>query len=161
MTALGLLLVISGCGGASSEGTGSTCSVAGTDAGTVAATVDGQPWSSTVTWTAAGSSVQLNAPTAGDWWFSMVLQSTVDGVSALEAATDGLPASFDLGGSGGWVTLYPAEGASSYTSRDGAGSLTLVDAEGALGACFAFEAVGDEGSVAVDDGRLVATASDG
>lgn len=124
--------------------------------GTVA-TVDGVPWSTTATWMAAGSSIQVNLAPADGWRMTAVLQRTADGTAAAEAT---LPASFDLAGddAGGWVLVYPDEG-DSYTSQDGAsGTLDLVDLDGERGGCFAFEAVRDDETLTVDAGSFEATA---
>jgi len=122
------------------------------------ATVDGVPWSTTATWMVAGSSVQVNLAPADGWRMTAVLQRTADGTAAAEVA---LPASFDLSGedAGGWVLVYPDEG-DSYTSQDGvAGTLELVDLDGERGGCFAFEAVGADGTISVDAGSFEASAA--
>lgn len=82
----------------------------------------------------------------GDGWqafakasWAIVLPTANDGSPAADAA---LPAAFTLVGDtpGGWVTPYPADGASS-TSKDGAsGSRTPLNLDGERGGCFAFQA---------------------
>ncbi len=151
------LYALAGCAPETAAGTPSCTPTAAE--GEVAASIDGSSWASTATWFEAGSSLQVNAESVDGWWFSMVLQTTEDGTAAVDATAAGeWPMAFDIGGGGGWVTLYPDEGAS-YTSRDGSGALTLVSDEAGLAGCFSFEALGDEGTVTVSDGSFVATAS--
>ncbi len=153
-----LVLLIVGCE-STSPATEAGCELGDTESGAVVAVIDGVDWTSTTEFLEAGSSLQVNAPATGGWWFSMVLQTAADGGTAVDAVNgDAWPIAFDVGGTGGWVTLYPEMG-DSYTSRDGAGDVTLVDAGDGLAGCFAFDAVGSGGTVSVTDGRFVAVPS--
>jgi hypothetical protein len=128
--------------------------------GTAVATVDGEAWEGGgATWVWAGDSLQVNTVGAGSWWMSLVAQTTADGDTVKAAVDSGaLPATIDLGGDGGWATLYPADGAS-YSSRNGSGELVIIEADDAsVQACFTFEAAGDGDPVVVEDGSLDASA---
>ena len=152
-----LLALLLAC---SSDGSkAANCSVDAA-AGTAAAVVGGEEWEGGgATWVWAGESLQVNTVGAGSWWLSLVAQATTDGETVKAAVDAGaLPATVDLGGDGGWATLYPADGAS-YSSRNGSGELVIVEADDtSVHACFTFEATGDGAPVVVEEGSLDATA---
>ena len=153
-----LALLIVGCD-ANPSPAAAGCDLGDTESGRVIAVIDGEDWASTTEFLEAGTSLQVNAPTTGGWWFSMVLQTSSDGATAVDAVAAGVwPIVFDVGGVGGWVTLYPETG-DSYTSRDAVGEVTLVGADDGLAGCFAFDAAGSGGTVSVTGGRFVAVPS--
>ena len=125
-------------------------------AGTISADVGGESWSSTATFRAAGSNLQINAEPSGVWFMNFVLQRTTDGAVPQDAIDAGAP-SFEVDlADGGFATLFE-DGAGSYTSNDGGGTLRVVEAdESSVTACFAYTAGGD-GSVDVRHGALNAT----
>jgi hypothetical protein len=140
-----------------------TCPI-GDLAGEATATVDGAPWSGpSAQWSFAGSSIQLMTAAGDGWRLSIVAQSTEDG-QPLNTALDALPVTISLGdgADGGWALLYPESGGSSYkTSPDAPGTLSINSVNGdgdTLSACFSFTATGDDGSVTLSDGAIVATA---
>lgn len=72
--------------------------------------IDGTPWRSSVTWTSASESRQLNADPAVGWWLSAGAQQMTDGRDGrngrgLTEALSALPAEVDLS-DGGWALLY-------------------------------------------------------
>ena len=125
-------------------------------AGTIAADVDGEPWSSTATFRGTGSNLQINAEPDGGWFMNFVLQRTTDGALPGDAVEAGVsPFEVDLA-DGGFATLFE-DGAGSYSSNDGGGTLRVVAADaGSITACFAYTAGGD-GSVDVQRGAMNAT----
>jgi hypothetical protein len=125
-------------------------------AGTISADVGGQGWSSTATFRAAGSNLQINAEPSDGWFMNFVLQRTIDGALPGDAVAAGVsPFEVDLG-DGGFATLYE-DGVGSYSTNDGSGTLRVVAADASsVTACFAYTAGGD-GSVDVHRGALNAS----
>ncbi len=125
-------------------------------AGTIAADVGGDAWSSTATFRGTGSNLQINAEPAAGWFMNFVLQRTIDGALPGDAVAAGVsPFDVDLA-DGGFATLYE-DGAGSYSSNDGGGTVRVVQASAtSLTACFAYTAGGD-GSVDVHHGAMNAT----
>lgn len=124
--------------------------------GTISADIGGDAWSSTVTFRGTGSNLQLNAEPDGGWFMNFVLQRTTDGALPGDAVAAGVsPFEVDLA-DGGFATLYE-DGAGSYSSNDGGGTVRVLEASAtSLTACFAYTAGGD-GSVDVHHGALNAT----
>lgn len=125
-------------------------------AGMISADVDGASWSSTATFRGAGSNLQINAEPSDGWFMNFVLQRTIDGALPGDAVAAGVsPFEVDLE-DGGFATLFE-DGAGSYSSNDGGGTLRVVAADASsVTACFAYTAGGD-GSVEVSHGALNAT----
>ncbi|MFZ5477873.1 MAG: hypothetical protein ACOZNI_13950 [Myxococcota bacterium] len=150
------LLLLLACEPGASGG----CSV-DQEAGTAAALVDGEDWTGPgATWLWQGESLQINTVGAGDWWLSLVAQTTRDG-DTLAAAVDAgaFPVDVSLT-DGGWATFYPPSGAS-YSSREGSGELVVAEVDGdTLRACFSFEAVSDGETVTVEAGTVDAALSE-
>ena len=123
-----IVLFVMGCGA------GSGCDLNSVEPGEIAAETDGTPWRSSVTWTSAGESLQLNADPADGWWLSAVAQQTTDGRGLAEALS-ALPAEVDLS-DGGWALLYTEEdsdrsasGLLSFSREDGEELLGCLDVE--------------------------------
>jgi hypothetical protein len=139
---------------------GGPCDASGLAAGEITAQVDGAAWQGgAATWGMAGSSLQLNSASAGDWWLSAVAQETVDGLD-LEAALASLPAEIELAPDGltGWATFYPASG-DSFSTKQASGGLLVLDAVegGELTGCLSFTAADASGvEVVVREGRFKA-----
>jgi len=125
--------------------------------------VDGAAWSATgAQWSLAGSSLQLMTQIGEGWRLSIVAQSTDDGTplsTALDAGVFPVEIALADGAAGGWALLYPDAGSSFKTAPDAPGALTVTEVSGdTLSACFSFTASGDNGTVTLSDGAIVATA---
>lgn len=147
-----LWLGLAGCAG-EKEASDDTCTV-GAAEGAIEASVDGEPWEATATWTEAGEGVQVVTPTTGGWRLTIVAQRAL---AALEVGD--LPVVIDLAGDEGFVTAYPEAGGSSFSSSNGSGSLSFTALDGdLLSGCFTAEALSADGDpLAIAGAEFVAT----
>lgn len=126
--------------------------------------IDDTPWEPAgVTWTTAGTAIQLNAPPNNGWQLSLVAQTDRDGNPVADEVSAGnFPVHVTLaaGGEGGFATLYPSSGSSFNTGLAEGGHLQILrlDADRGLVGCFSFEAASEDGAVAtLSDGQVRAT----
>lgn len=128
-----LWLAVAGCAGEKDEDS-TTCSVS-VDDGVIEASIEGDAWDSTATWSEAGEGVQVVSGTADGWRMTIAAQQALAAVDVGE-----FPFVIDLAGDEGFVTAYPESGGASFSSSEGSGTLTLTGADGdLLSGCFSAE----------------------
>lgn len=117
-----------------------SCGAEALAAGSAEAGVGGAAWSNdAVTWTWAGSSLQVNSTASEGWLLSLVAQTDLDGQDLETAAAGELPIEVDLM-DGGFAVMYPDTG-DSYASNKGAGgTLEITAIDDVVQGCFSFEA---------------------
>ena len=155
-------LAVAGCdGGPAAE---DVCTIDDIAVGRAKGFIDDLAWEPAgVTWTTAGTSIQVNAPPNNGWQLSLVAQTDRDGNAVADEVTAGnFPVHVTLGegGDGGFATLYPSSGSSLSTGLAEGGHLQIlrIDADSGLVGCFSFEAASEDGAVAtLSDGQMRAT----
>ena len=124
-------------------------------AGSLEATIDGQAWSTTAaSWSATGSSLNVNVDRTEGYTISMVVQSAIDTRNVLDLIDqDDFPIEITLGEGedGGWAVVYVEGQSTSYSTTEGAGgSMTIAERSGdQLMGCVAFAANTNDGDAFV------------
>jgi len=151
-----LFLWVLGCGDKDGG-----CDASSLAAGSAEATVDGGAWSDdAVTWSWAGSSLQLSSESSDGWLLSLAANLDANGDDLATAVDAGVfPIEIDLL-DGGFGLLYPEGESFSYASNKASGgTLTITSADDSVVmGCFDFEAATAEGeTIAIEGGLLHAT----